>query len=77
MHASWHSFLYPECTSVHPAMLLSQMRAKISSEPLTIHVQILYTVAALGVADVLGEIGPQTAHQLAETLGMPLSCFHM
>ncbi len=37
------------------------------------HLQILYAVAALNVADVLGEEGPQTAHQLAQTLGMPFS----
>lgn len=35
--------------------------------------QILYTVAALGIADALGQNGPQTSHQLAETLGIPLS----
>ena len=40
-----------------------------------VYVQILYTIAALGVADILGRDGPQTSHQLADTLGvLPKSC---
>ncbi len=31
--------------------------------------QILHTAAVLGLADVLGKEGPQTAEQLAEKLG--------
>lgn len=31
--------------------------------------QILYTVTALGIADVLGQDGPQTAEELAAKLG--------
>lgn len=32
--------------------------------------QVLYAVAALGIADVLGSKGPQTAEELADTLGI-------
>ena len=32
--------------------------------------QVLYTIAALGVADELGRKGPQTAQELAYSLGM-------
>ena len=35
------------------------------------HLQILYTVAALDIADILGRQGPQTAPQLASLLGAP------
>ena len=45
----------------------------ITAEHLSGYLQILYTVAALNVADVLGEEGPQTAHQLAQRLGTPLT----
>lgn len=31
--------------------------------------QILYTVAALRIADILGREGPQTSQQLAESIG--------
>ena len=31
--------------------------------------QILYTVAALHIADILGREGPQTSQQLAESIG--------
>lgn len=32
--------------------------------------QVLYTMAALGVADEIGRKGPQTAQELAYSLGM-------
>ena len=31
--------------------------------------QILYTVAALHIADILGREGPQTSQHLAESIG--------
>ena len=60
----------PQCFPAHILPSVTMSVSFITADCQSAHLQILYTVAALNVADVLGQEGPQTAHQLAETLGM-------
>ena len=72
----------PQCFPAHilPVSTLPMSVSFITADCQSGDLQILYTVAALNVAEVLGQEGPQTAHQLAETLGMQFiilrACLH-